>query len=284
MKYSHTCFGSRLDITIYSAEDAEKLVKQCFMLVDDFEEKYSRFKKWNFLSELNQTKKSKIDAEFLSLINLSLKVSHITKGYFDITLLPVLENIGYGVDEKKQKEVFGYENIVVSDDTIELKNGISLDIWAVWKGYMVDKIFNFLDWKIEKFTINFGWDMRVKWRETVYLEDPADDTKSIGLIELENMSIASSAGNKRVFSGGHHLINPKTRQSQNDKITLYVSHKLSSFADIFSTALFVTPLKQALQILEETKWLEALIIAKDGSMYKSRWFHCNLNTRNISEK
>lgn len=109
-----------------------------------------------------------------------------------------------------------------------------------------------LDAYAEEFIINFGGDIRVKGKSEIELEDPHNENKSIGSIEINNISIASSAGNKRTFGDSHHLINAKTRQSQNDKITLYVTHRLSSFSDIFSTALFVTPMNLALKILEQT--------------------------------
>ena len=279
MDYSHACFGSRLHISVSSEEDISLEIEKCFSMVDQFEQKYSRFIQGNFLSKLNREKSAHIDSEFESLLKLSLKVSQLSQWYFDITLLPILENLGYGINSDVLDETYGYENIILWDHHVELQNDVSIDIGAVWKWYMVDKIFNILTLHAQAFTINFWGDIRVKGRETIYLEDPIDQKKSIGNIVLENISIASSAGNKRTFGKNHHLINAKTKQSQNDKLTLYVTHKLSSFSDIFSTALFVSPLELSLKILEQTPGLEALIIASDGAIYKSRWFTAHLNTK-----
>lgn len=281
MNYSHACFGSRLYISVASGEDISWEIEKCFSLADTFEKKYSRFIQGNFLSKLNTEKSSDIDGEFYSLLRLCQKVSTISRWYFDITLLPILENLGYGINSGVLDEAYGYENIILWHHHVELKNNVSIDLWAVWKWYMVDTIYNILKLHTQEFTINFWGDMRVKGTETIYLEDPIDPEKSIGTIVLENLSIASSAGNKRVFWKHHHLINAKTKQSQNDKLTLYVTHKLSSFSDIFSTALFVSPLELSIKILEQTPWLEALIIASDGTIYKSKWFNCTLNTKKV---
>jgi len=175
------------------------------------------------------------------------------------------------------QESVWYKNIIISENTIRLYNNVSLDIGAAWKWYMVDKIYNILTSHFESFMINFGWDIRVKGSRKIHLEDPNDASKSIGYVDIENISIASSAGNKRKFWNSHHLVNAKTKKSQNDKLSVYVTHKLSSFSDVFSTALFVTPLERAIKILEQTPGLEGLIIASDGKMYKSKWFKCILN-------
>jgi hypothetical protein len=37
-------------------------------------------------------------------------------------------------------------------------------------------------------------------------------------------------------------------------------------------------LELSIKILEQTPWLEALIISSDGMMYKSKWFDCIFNT------
>lgn len=277
MKYSKDLFWSRLDITINNSKIDLKLIENCFLIAKDFENKYSRFIKWNYLYNLNKQKSSKIDWELFSIINLCNKISKITDWYFDITVLPILENLGYWIEKTKLQENIWYENIIIKDSYIYLENGVSIDIWAVWKWYIIDKIYNILEKKYDNFIINFGWDIRVKWKHLIYLEDPLDEKKIIWEIELENYSIASSSPNKRKTKLWNHLINPKNHKSNNDKITIFITHRLSCFSDIFSTALFVCPLNDAVKILSNTKWLEWLIIDKSWNIYKSTNLNCKLN-------
>ena len=64
---------------------------------------------------LNKNKKSSIDSEFLSIINLSKKVSDLTDWYFDITILPIIENIWYWIFKKKLEENIWYKNIEIDN-------------------------------------------------------------------------------------------------------------------------------------------------------------------------
>lgn len=279
MKYEHSCFGSKIIINTYKRDNIDLTITSCFDLLDAFEDKYSRFRSWNLLDTINTKKSAVIDDELVALIRLSLQVSELSQWYFDITMLPLLEKIGYGIWNNTDNIQFGYENIILQDNTLTLKNGVSIELGAVGKWYMVDVIYKILDPLLEKFVIDFWWDIRVKWQETIELEDPNDTTKMLGTISIQSSSIASSAGNKRVFWKTHHLLNPKTQTSQNDKKALYVTHALASFADIFSTALFVSPLDIAIKMLEETKGLEGMIIWNNGKIYTSAWFQAILNTQ-----
>lgn len=277
MKYSKKLFWSQLDITIEWDNINTDIVDNCFDETEAFEQKYSRFIKNNFLDNLNTNKSSTLNKELLYIINLCQKVSELTEGYFDITILPLLENMGYGIKTTYITEDIWYKNIEIQWSEIILKNWISIDIWAVWKWYMIDKIYNILHEHFEQYIINFGWDIRVKWNQEILLEDPHNDNKYIWKININNLSIASSTGSKRKIKTWHHLINPKTKKSQNDKQAIYITHKLSSFSDIFSTALFVCPLEKAIEILNQVNGLEWMIISSKWEIFKSNWFNCTLH-------
>jgi thiamine biosynthesis lipoprotein ApbE len=125
--------GSLLEMHIY-----EKIVKQadidaCFCRIEEFENTYSRFKEGNFLWKLNETGRAPLTAELSILIKLAQKVYRDTRGYFDITLLPLLENAGYGIYEKLLPEILGSENIILTQTEIELKNGVKIDLGSLGK-------------------------------------------------------------------------------------------------------------------------------------------------------
>jgi thiamine biosynthesis lipoprotein len=201
----------------------------------------------------------------------------VTNWYFDITVLPFLENFWYGIEKEKLDQNFWMENIEIIDNNIILRNQVKIDLWSIWKWYLVDYIYHILKNRMDNFTIDFWWDIRV-WnqKEIIWLEDPFNDKKIIWEIIISNESICSSNWQKRNFWDNHHLINPITKTSQNDKVAVYVKHKSATLADWYSTALFVSPLNLALEIIEKTKWLEAMIISDKWEIYKSVWFDVKL--------
>lgn len=276
MRYTQDCFGSRLEITLFWDAQNDRGIRESFQFVESFENDYSRFIEGNILSAINTGIQSRIDPEISALIRMCIKISKLTQGYFDITLLPVLENAGYGIQKDQLKESCGYENIELIANNITLKKGIQIELGSCGKGYMLDFIYTKLKEFHTKFIINFWGDIRVSWQHTIQLEDPLDTNKYIGIMELDNLSIASSSGNRRKIGEGHHLIDMKGKTSQDDKIAIYVTHKLWVFADSFATALFVTPLDLSLKILESVEWLEALIIGSDWKIFKTQGFTAEL--------
>lgn len=273
-KYKKELLWTILEIAIFDDFVDDNDLENIFKLTKNFEEKYSRFKIWNYLWNLNKQKKAKIDDDFKTILNIAKKANELSKGHFDITILPFLENIWYWISTEKLEEKVWMENIFIENDEIILKNDVSIEIWWIWKGYMVDVIFNNLKEKYKNFVINFGWDIRILWEKREFLlEDPLDENKFIWKIKIENLALASSGSNKRKTKKWHHLIDAKTWKSKNDIIWVYVTHKLASFADTFATTLFVSPINISLEILENFSWLEAMIITKSWEIYKSKNFN-----------
>ncbi len=274
MKFTKKLCGSQLEILIHDEWEFSDLIQKSFEYGEYFEKKYSRFIENNFLDTLNKNKYTKdIDVDFYNIISLAQNISKISEWYFDITILPFLENKWYWKSSEKIIENIWYKNIILEKNSLELKNNIFIDIWALWKWFIVDKIYHILDKWINNFTLNFWWDIRVKWEKNILLEDPSNENKIIWSINLKNSSLASSSGLKRNFWEHHHLINAHSWNSQNDIIWVFVQHNSCVFADSFSTALFVSPIDVSINILKKMKWLEAMILLKNGKIHKTKWFN-----------
>lgn len=276
MQYNFNALGSTLNIISNGAIDQKHLL-ECEEKINSFEKKYSRFIKGNYLYNLNLSWTSHINDEFKTLFRLCEKVYLQTHGYFDITVLPTLEKLWYGKTYNTLDTKIWMDHIQIEWDTIFL-NHVCLEFWSVGKWYMIDWIFSHLSKYSSDIIVDFGWDLRVGQGEKIIgLEDPFDDTKVIWTVTLCRESLWASAWNKRTFHWSHHLIDVLSWNPQRDKIAVFTKHKLATLADIYSTALFVSPLEVSLEVLKNTPWLDALIIWKDGSIYETENFNSHLN-------
>lgn len=279
MKYTQDLLWSRLKIEFFQENEWQKaLVETAYTRVRQFEQHYSRFLLWNFLERLNKEKKAPLDTELRSLLQLAKKVSELSQGHFDITIRPFLENRGYGIEKDILEEVYGSQYIELTETEVILHHGVTLDLWALGKGYMIDTIYNILCQQNSDFIIDFWGDIRVKWSHIIQLEDPYEIGKTLGNIEVQNMAIAASSGSKRKFWNGHHLLSPKSPDASGEIVAVYTLHRLALFADTFSTALFVSPLDIALKMMRETKGLSACIILRNGTIHTSADFKAQFYT------
>ncbi len=273
--FSHTALGTKLIIHIYDDSVDTQSIDAIFSEIDIFEKKYSRFIAGNLLHRLNTEKCLHMPDEFISILKVWNTLSHLSDGYFDMTVLPFLENIDYGIASEKQKEVYGYTRIEIwADNYVTLHDDIQVEIGSIGKGYALDLAYNTLDKRYSEFTLNFWGDIRIKWEKKIYLEDPLDDTKILWEIHLKNQALACSNPEKRKTKKWSHLIQHK--EKIDTKKTVFTIHPQWIFADWFATTLFVSPLEKSIKILENTKNLEALIISEEGEIYKSKWFKVKL--------
>ncbi|MCH8518821.1 FAD:protein FMN transferase [Candidatus Gracilibacteria bacterium] len=273
MKYSRNLLGTRCSIEILDCDFSMKDIETSFALIENFEKNYSRFLRGNILSKLNKEKKHSLTKELKVLIEIGVKLGDISKGYFDITILPYLENAGYGIEQERLEENIGYKHIILSESEVQLENSVSIEFGAYGKGYILDRVYNYLREKYAHFILDFGGDIKVMGKREIHLENPGEDKKYYGVIELENASIASSNGLKRKFGNEeHHLINIKNGKSSNDVYTVFCCHSKGVFADGFATVLSVSPKKVTQDILKRVPGLEALIVYADGSQLRSGRF------------
>ncbi len=283
MKYSKDLLWTRLTIEILDEVINSDDFIFCTRIVQNFEQKYSRFIEWNFLSKLNENKYSEIEREFYSILKLCEKISVLSQWFFDITILPFLENAWYGIKKEKIQEAFWFKNIVLESHQqwntwedrylVTLKNSVSIEIGSVGKWFLIDMISTYLEKKYTNFIIDFWWDIKVIWNINVQLENPSNKDTPYGFVHLNNCSIASSNWIKRQFEWWHHLVNKhKKLELWEEKTTLFILHKSSAISDIIATALFVSPLNICKEIIAQVPWVEVYMLFEDGRIFQTPWF------------
>ncbi len=285
--------GSSIEIKLKEKDSG--LFSSCFSLIEDIQKRYSRFLDSSELSMLNSKLNSWNPAteEMISLLEFAVQLKKNTEGSFDITLKKALDNIGYDKDYSFSIKKIPKESIfsrirgrLQEPIRIDKKNNRvflakEIDFGGFGKGYALDKVARFLDKKkISDYYINAGGDIFAKHKKKddpwiILLEHPDDPEKAIGKIELNDMALACSAPNRRKWKNVHHLINAKTKASENSVKCIFVLAKTGAEADAYATGIFCLGFVEGITLSKKLP-VEILMVSSENKMYKSDNFNAVL--------
>lgn len=291
-RYSLTGFaqGTSYNISYYSRASTVSDA-QIDSILNQIDSSMSVYKSYSLISAFNKAQASvTMDNHFEKVIAKSLEISKKSSGIFDVTVYPLVNVWGFGVDETKTlpdsnkikailKNV-GYQHLrIKGNQLIKDQPAVKIDVNGIAQGYSVDVIAMFLEVKeINTYIVELGGELRVKGKK------PNNEFFKIGIeavndedflpiqkyIEIDGGAITTSgnyrkfhqAGNKRIS----HLINPKTGYYlQNNLISATVYAKDAITADGYDNVLMGLGLKKSLAFLAEQKDLEAyLVYTEDG--------------------
>ena len=240
----------------------QNIFQNAFLEFERVAKNYSRFDPKSELSKLNRSseRKVKVSKELFFLIKKSLEYAKKTDGFFDPTIIDLLEAYGYDAkynfskleDKNLLKEISriarnrsSYQDIKLDENelTIKLEKKQRIDLGGIGKGYAIDLAYDKMK-KLENFLIDAGGDIKAcgncpegdGW--PVALDTP--QMESPGVIRLKNMSLCCSGSWARKVKIFHHLINPKTGKPQNLYNTVFILSKNAIDADAYATSIFIS--------------------------------------------
>ena len=230
--------------------------------------------------------------ELISVINQSNYYSEISNGAFDITILPLLNLWKTKVDAGELPtaqeindtlNLVNYENITIQNDTIAFAvEGMAVTLGGIAKGYAVDRAVSVLkDRGYENGFVNAGGDgsyFGTKpdgsfWR--VGLRNPDNKTNAIVILEISNMSVATSGNYERYFNESarlSHISDPRTGYSSQNLISATVIANSAMEADALATAIFVLGPIHGMELIEKIDNSECLVITPERQILKSSGF------------
>lgn len=242
-------------------------------LVEEAEQRFSRFRLDSTLSTLNRERQT-TDGELAALTRESLRLGDACLGAFNPSVGGALLAAGYDrsfdklpatVDDRKPG---GRPGLLVRGDTVTLAGEGSVDFGGIAKGWTVDRAGELLrDEGCPRFIIDAGGDILVG-------DAPGRDPLPIGLgdlaVGLEAGAVATSSTLRRRWATAsgtkHHIIDPRTsRPSQRCFAVASVVAPTATVADALATALIADP-DATLPALEECG-AEALLEGVDGSRH-----------------
>jgi len=237
---------------------------------------------------------------FLANYRKSVEVAAKTDGFFDPTVMPLVNYWGFGYTEKKPVETVDSATVdslarLVGMDKVELKvledskllakasPGVKLDFSAIAKGYGVDLLGRVLDERgIKHYLVDIGGETLAKGKS------PRGDAWQLGIslpketaalseiqtaVPLRDQALATS-GNYRNFYEVNgvkysHTINPKTGYPErNTLLSASVFAPDCTTADAYATAFMTMGTERAYSLALDMPNLEAyfLFSREDGSM------------------
>jgi FAD:protein FMN transferase len=280
-----------------SESTVEADLDRCLLLFREFEHNFSRFKTGNELDRLNNSEKVVVGKEMLDILLLCKKFYKQTQGLFDPTIYNSLVAEGYsqsfeklaknGIAENKEEIIYSKPNyslvrIDEKNSTVSKPKTLKLDFGGIGKGFIVDKVSEFLKNRYADFCVNAGGDIFVSGTDkakkypywAIDLENPFVFEKQkteMPLFLLSNQAIATSGVNRRKWQQDdkvkNHIINPSTSQSiENELFTVTVVADTTVSADVLAKVILIKDLEAGLKHCQ-TIHCPAVLIAKNGKIY-----------------
>jgi len=249
-------------------------------ILDDVNAKMSNWEPSSDISRFNASGSGciEISPETAEVVEISLEMSLLTAGVFDVTLGPLIELWGFGreftADQmpeaqaiESRLEQIGYDKLRL-DGTGLCKDldGLFVNLSATAKGYGVDQVADYLvNIGVEHYLVEVGGELRgsglngdsQQWR--VGIETPLDNLVSgqvQAVVELDNQALATSGDYRNYFMHQgvrySHILNPVTGYPVvQDLASVTVLHNSAAWADAWATALLALGPEQGLALAEQ---------------------------------
>lgn len=252
--------------TLYDEDEelCKKLIKDCKAEITRLENMLSATKEGSDIFKLNNANGEAVTVsdETAELISKSLDICKSTDGAFDITIRPLMSAWGFDTKEykvptdaeiEKAMSSVSYQNVLIDGNTVCIKQGMAVDLGAVAKGYIGDKVRAILnDSDVYSALIDMGGMIICKGVS----KSPDEMFWNIGLsypdesgecfLKFKNSlpAISTSGGYQRYFESGgvtyHHIIDSKTgKPAKSDISSVTVIDNDGYLCDALSTAFFV---------------------------------------------
>jgi len=260
-------FGKEIEITIIGKikENEEKILKDSYKEAVRLEKIFNFYDKESMLSSLNKKRELEVNEEFLEVLKLAIEISKESKGLFDITKG---KNYLQRKNHEKIKELnCSYNDVKISGKMVRLiAEDVSIDFGSIAKGYITDKVADFLKkGGIEKGIINSRGDILVWGNHDFHISiKHPRDSGEIASITLQNAGVATSGDYMQYskdFSKSHIL-------NQNDFASITVIAPSLTDADTYATLFSIISKEDILKILEKEKELRVLAISKDLNFFE----------------
>lgn len=290
--------GSPFEMTVVAQDTVEGnyFIQKAIDEVKRIEHLISDWIPTTQISQVNQNAgitTVRVDQEVFQLIERAIKISKLTNGAFDISYASMdkIWKFDGSMKEMPTEEAIknsvakvGYQNIILNEkeSTIFLKNkGMKLGLGGIGQGYIADKIKALLiESGCKSGIVNvsgdiFAWGKQPDGKPwTVAIVNPINKNKVFATFPLEDSAVETSGSYEKyvTFNGKRysHIIDPRTGYPAAGIVSVSVFAKTTEVADALATGVFVLGVDVGLDLINQLKGIECIIVDEKGVVHTSK--------------
>lgn len=288
-----------INIKVYSdnreADNALKEVEKIYKEYHQLTDRYNGYEGLVNVHYINNNKTEErvlsIDKRLYDILEYGLLWKNKSNGLFNIEMGSVIDVWKKylankdGIPTKEELEIAtkNISEVKLLGDNKILNNNPNIDLGAIAKGYVTDVAGEYLKNKgFDKFIINAGGQVLVgnKYHKDLYkigVKSPLNNEENLTIINGENICVATSGSYQRFYEYNgkkyNHIINPKTLYPGDYMISVTVVSNDSKLNDILTTTLFLMPIDEGLNLVNNMDGVEAIWFTLDHEIIKSEGFN-----------
>ncbi len=296
--------GNRFGITVvaHMEEWANEMIDDGVKEIQRIEKLLTTFNEDSETSMINRcagTEPVPVSREVYNIIERSIKISSITQGAFDITYGSIDKRL-WNFDEtmtalpsaKKAKQMvrlINYRNIVLDKErgTVFLtQKGMRIGFGGIGKGYAAESAKTVMKQKgVESGIVNASGDLTAwgtqpdgkNW--TVGIVHPDDKTLPFSYLNISDTAVATSGNyEKFVIINGKkysHTIDPRTGMPVSGIKSVTIISPNAEISDAMATPVMVMGVNHGLNLINQLKEVECIIIDDNNKVFTSKNIHCS---------
>ena len=266
--------------TISLSESNKGLFKGAFSVLARVDNSLSSYKINSPIYKLNKYKKADINLYTYEALLLSQKYYKESRGYFNIAIGSVTKELYHFGEDERIPEIWelnasdtSFSTLIFNTKSAKIGYGVKVDLGGFGKGFGVDRGVEYLHMNgVQKARVSLSGDIRCLGICEININNPFSSTPLLRFsTKYQEMGISTSGNYNRFVgtSANNHLINPKTKESQKNFISLTLISTLpNSDIDAYATAASVMPKELAYKFLNSLD-LAYVVLESDASLVLS---------------
>lgn len=301
MSQSAFLLNTYVTVTVYESSSlfpgkASRALEGSMELCRKYEALLSRTEEGSDIDRINRRGQGenclRVDPDTAWVIEKGLEYGRLSGGAFTIAIEPLTSLWDFTGEEphvpaeeeiKRRLPLVDDSRMSVHGDMVELgKDGVRLDLGAIAKGFIADRMKEYLvESGVTSAVINLGGNVLCVGEKPdgepflIGLRRPfADYSETVGTLRVKDCSVVSSGIYERCFEENgkfyHHILDPKTGYPYDNGLTqVTILSKDSVDGDGLSTACFALGLEKGMELLDSMEGVCGIFMTGEGEIYCS---------------